>query len=93
MRKWREMLEKVLMGSKYIWEPLPEALNPAEMFGADDQMGYFDHISDFIAEVEKRAYLAGFAAGAREVLDEEKLELDLATNQITAERKYLEWRE
>lgn len=91
MKTWRDMLEKVLMGSKYIWDPLPQALNPAEMFGADDQMGYLDHLAEFISEVEKRAYLAGFAEGVSEMLKEDET-LDKPTNQITAERRYLEWR-
>ena len=90
--KWQAMLEKVLLGSKYIWEPLPEKINQEELYGLDDQMGYLDHVTEFVSEVEKKAFMAGFAEGVATMLKEDET-LDKPTNQITAERKYLEWRE
>lgn len=90
MKLWRDILEKILLGSKYIWTPLPTELNLEEFNGVDDQMGFVDHVTDFISDVEKKAYMAGFAGGVSEVLKETE-ELDIVTNQITAERRYLEW--
>lgn len=89
----RKYIEGLLMGSKYIWTPLPTELNEEELYGLDDQMGYLDHITDFVSEAEKKAYMAGFLEGATEVLAEEGREvIDETVNQITAERRYLGWR-
>jgi len=92
-QKWAEVLHKILAGSKYIWHGASE-INSEEYYGLDDQMGYFDHVIDFVSEVEKRAYMAGFLDGATEVVKETEpeSEVDKGVNQITAERRYLQWR-
>lgn len=94
MKHWRELLQTLLISSKYIWQPMPKTLDESEFYGANDQMGFLDHVIDFISDVEKQAYKAGFAEGAAEVVKEREPEMviDVTTNQITAERKYLEWR-
>lgn len=99
MKHWRELLEKLLLSGKYIWHPLPAEVNLDELHGLNDEMGYLDHVTDFIYEVEKKAYKAGFAEGVLEVIKEtgegdmKGLVFDESVNQITAERKYLKWRE
>lgn len=94
----RKFIEGLLLGSKYIWNPLPTELNEEELHGLDDQMGYLDHVVDAVSEIEKKAYIAGFAEGVEEILKEYAEFLgvepkpDMVVNKITAERRYLGWR-
>jgi hypothetical protein len=95
--KWKSALSKLLQASRFCWylegNTKPLQLVEEEFYGASDEMGYLDHVTDFISEQEKRAYLAGFLHGAQEVATEHNEVVESPTNQITAERRYLVWRE
>jgi len=85
-------LVATLMGAKYCWDKEGKFLAD-EFYGADDQMGLFDHVLEMLNQAEKRGFLGGFEACAKLVAKESpEKKVDIVLNQINAEREYLEWR-
>lgn len=89
---WNKDLEAVLKAGKYVWTE--NRFNEEEFYGYNDQMGWFDHVRNLIEEVEKQAYKAGYLQGTIDLAKELEAGnvIESVVNQITAERKYLEWR-
>jgi hypothetical protein len=90
---WQKTLEDYLVST------LPYCLDDdrrivrSELFGENDSMGLIDHLIDLITLELKHAYMAGFLTGVKEVVKEDpSVVVDEIANQVTAERKYMEWR-
>jgi hypothetical protein len=94
----KKELANVLMGAKYCWDKDGKFLAD-EFYGLNYEMGFLDHMEAMIDETEKKAFKAGFLSGVKVLVEEDdsykdaRLAVDEGINQITAERKYLEWRE
>jgi hypothetical protein len=94
----KKELANVLMGAKYCWNREGE-FEADEFYGLNDEMGFVDHVEAIVDDAEKRAFKAGFLAGVKVLAEEDETYqqhqcvVDEAVNQITAERKYLAWRE
>lgn len=89
---WEKDLKNVLMGGKYCWTG--NKFNEEEFYGYNDQMGWYDHVRCLVEEVEKQTYLAAYLQGTIDLAKELEKEnvIDVVVNQVTAERKYLDWR-
>jgi predicted phage-related endonuclease len=83
-------LVQTLLAAKFCWDKEGSFL-PDEFYGVSDQMGLVDHVRNILSNERKKAYMAGFLKGVQEVATETEV-VDETINQITAERRYLEWR-
>ncbi len=87
--QWIKSLRETLLSGKYCWKN--GELQADEFFGANDTMGFLDHVASEVSDIEKKAYMAGYLAGC-DAMKKEDETIDVPYNQITAERSYLQWR-
>lgn len=65
-KKWKELEQLFVQGSRYIWTPLPKELNVDEWAG---QAGLDAKAYGVLSDAMKAAFVAGHACGAQAALD------------------------
>lgn len=85
---WIKSIKDTLLSGKYCW--VDGDLQADEFYGANDTMGFLDHVVSEVSDIEKKAYMAGYLAGCEQMKKEDQT-IDVPYNQITAERSYQQW--